>query len=73
MVKTKDVTDRIPVDGETLWTTKVEPSHTGSGSLPPNPTFHEEMSQEPSPELEALLKSFSMPTGFLDVDEEAKW
>ncbi len=36
--------ERLPVDGETLWTATVEPSLTGSGALPPNPHFPEQLS-----------------------------
>ncbi len=53
---------RLPVSGETLWTARVEPSLTGSGALPPNPTFSETPAPEvPTPEVDALLKAFSTP------------
>ncbi len=58
---------KLPVSGEALWTAKVEPSLTGSGALPPNPTFPDTpIPVASSPEIDALLEAFSTPPGYVE-------
>ncbi len=59
---------RLPVSGETLWTTTVAPSLVGSGALPA-PTFPETPTSDvPTPALDALIEAFSTP---VDLDRIA--
>lgn len=52
---------RLPVNGETLWTTTVLPSLKGSGALP-EPVFTENPASElPMPAIDALIEAFSTP------------
>ncbi len=62
----------LPVDGESLWKTKVEPNVEGSGALLPNPTFSDDDCgvSATSPEYDALFEAFSTPANLDSRDLE---